>query len=44
MSEVLVGAEVVDPELLGPGRLGGFLLVEEQNVCLNPLSIEQARG
>ena len=40
--EVLVGAQVVDPELLGPGCLAGRLLVEEQHLGLCGLGIEQA--
>ena len=39
--EVLVGPEVVNPELLGPRRLAGLLLVEEEDVCLNTLGLKQ---
>jgi hypothetical protein len=42
--KVHVRAEVVDPELLGPGRFGRRLFVEEQHVCLHSLRVEQARG
>ena len=41
---MLVGAEVVDPELLGPGRFGCRLFVEEQDIRLHALRVEQARG
>ena len=40
----MVGAQVVDPELLGPGRLAGRLLVEEEDVRLDPLGVEEAGG
>ncbi len=40
--EVLVGAEVVDPELLCPRRLAGRLALEEEHVCLDALSAEDA--
>jgi len=40
--EVHVGAEVVDPKLLGPRGFGGGLAVEEQDVGLDALSIEDA--
>ena len=40
--EVLVGAEVVDPELLGPGGLARRLLVEEEHVGFHALRIEEA--
>ena len=39
--EVFVGAEVVDPELLGPGRLTRGLLVEEEHVGFHALRIEE---
>lgn len=42
--EVHVGAQVVDPELLGPGGLAGRLLVEEDHVRLYPLSVEEPGG
>ncbi len=37
-----VGAQVVNPQLLGPGRFRSRLLVEEQHICLYSLSVEQA--
>jgi len=40
--EVLVGAEVVDPELLGPGGLARRFLVEEEHVGFHALRIEEA--
>ena len=40
--EVLVGAQVVDPELLRPRRLAGGLAVEEQHVGLHALGVEDA--
>ena len=43
-SEVLVGAQFVDPEFLSPRGLGGGLLIEENHVCLYALRVEQARG
>ncbi len=40
-SEVLVGPQVVDPELLGPGLLvGGWLAVEEEDIRLHSLRVE----
>ena len=39
---MLVGAEVVDPELLGPGGLARGLLVEEEHVGFHALRIEKA--
>jgi hypothetical protein len=39
-----VGAQIVDPELSGPGGFRGGFLVEEENVGLDPLSIKQAGG
>ena len=40
--EVLVGAEVVDPEVLCPRCLAGRLAVEEQDVGLHALGVEDA--
>jgi hypothetical protein len=42
--EVLVGAQVVDPELAGPGLRGGGLAVEEEDVGLDALGVEDAGG
>src|SRR3990172_2007340 len=42
--EVHVRAEVVDPEILGPGRFACRLFVEEQHIRLHALGVEQARG
>ena len=42
--EVLVGAEVVDPEILGPGLFAGFLALEEEDVGLHALGVEDAGG
>ena len=42
--EVLVGAEVVDPERLGPWRFAGRLAVEEEDVGLDALGVEDAGG
>ena len=39
---MLVGSEIVDPELLGPRCFAGRLLVEEENVGFHALRIEQA--
>src|SRR4051812_40289592 len=39
--EVLVGAEVIDPELLGPGGFARRLLVEEEYVGFHTLRIEE---
>jgi hypothetical protein len=33
--KVLVRAQVVDPELFGPSRLAGGLLLEEEDIRLN---------
>ena len=41
--EVHVGAQVVDPEGLGPRRLAGRLPVEEQVVGFHSLGVEHAR-
>ena len=40
--EVFVGAEVVDPELLRPGRLARGFLVEKEHVGFDALRIEEA--
>jgi hypothetical protein len=42
--EVLVGAQVVDPQLLGPRGFAGAFLLKEQHVGLHALRVEQARG
>jgi hypothetical protein len=41
---VHAGAQIVDPELLGPRGLVGGFLVEEQYVRLHALGVEQAGG
>ena len=40
--EVLVGSEIIYPELLRPRCFAGRLLVEEENIGLHALRIEQA--
>ena len=42
--EVLVGAQIVNPEFFRPGRLAGGFAVEEEHVGLNPLGVKDARG
>ena len=42
--EMLVGAEVVDPELLGPRFFAGGFAVEEEDVGLHSLRVEDAGG
>ncbi len=42
--EVLVGAQVVDPELAGPRFLLCGFAIEEENVGLNSLRVEDAGG
>jgi hypothetical protein len=42
--EVLVGAEVVDPQLLGPGLFAGDTAGKEQHVGLHALRVEDAGG
>jgi len=42
--EVLVGAEIVDPERAGPRRFGSRLAVEEEHVGLDALGVEDAGG
>jgi hypothetical protein len=42
--EVLVGAQVVNPEFACPRLLGGGLAVEEEDVRLDPLGVEDAGG
>ena len=42
--EVLVGAQVVDPQVARPRRLAGWPAVEEQHVGLDPLGVEHAGG
>ena len=42
--EVLVGAEVVDPEVFGPGLFAGFLALEEEDVGFDSLGVEDAGG
>lgn len=39
---MLVGAQVVDPELGGPRRLARGLTLEEEHVCLDALGVEDA--
>ena len=41
---MLVGAEVVDPEVFGPGLFAGFLALEEEDVGLHSLGVEDAGG
>jgi hypothetical protein len=40
--EVLVGSQVVDPQVRRPGGVGAGLAVEEQHVCLDALGVEDA--
>ena len=42
--EILVGAQVVDPQLVGCRLLAARPLVEEQHVGLHPLGVEHPRG
>src|ERR1019366_1411195 len=42
--EVLVGAEIVDPQGACPGSLAGRLAVEEEHVGLDALGVEDAGG
>ena len=42
--EVLLGTQVVDPQLLGPGLLGALAAAEEQHVGLHTLGVEDAGG
>ena len=42
--EVLVGAQVVDPDGLGPGVLCAGLAVEEEHVRLHALGVEDPGG
>ncbi len=39
---MFVGAEVIDPKLLGPGGLARRFLVEEEHVSFHALRIEEA--
>ena len=41
---MLVGVQVVDPELLGPGFLGCWFAVEEKDVGLDALGVEDSGG
>ena len=41
---MLVGAQVVNPQLLRPWRFRRALLLEEQHIGLHALGVEQARG
>jgi len=41
--EVLVGAEVVDPQLLGPRFFLSWFVLQEQHVGFDALSVEDAR-
>src|SRR5687767_4642603 len=41
---MLVRAQIVYPELPGPGLLARRLLVEEDHVCLYALRVKDARG
>ena len=43
-SEVLVGAQVVDPERFGPGCFAGGFAVEEDDVRFDALGVEDASG
>ena len=40
---MLVGAQVIDPQLPGPGRLGALAAAQEQHVGLHALGVEDAR-
>ena len=40
--EVLVGAQVVDPEGPGPGRFAGRFAIEKQDVGFDTLCVEYA--
>ena len=42
--EVLIGAEVVDPQLFGPRFFLSWFVLEEQHVGFDALSVEQAGG
>ena len=42
--KVLVGAEIVDPQLLGPWLLAGHAAVKEQHIGLDSLRVKEARG
>lgn len=41
---MLVGAEVVDPEVFGPGLFAGFFALEEEDVGFDSLGVEDAGG
>ncbi len=41
---MLVGAEVVDPEVFGPGYFAGFFALEEEDVGFDALGVEDAGG
>ena len=41
---MLVGAEVVDPQCLGPPRLTGGLPVEEKDIGFYTLRVQDSRG
>ena len=38
--EVLVGAQVIDPQIFGPGFFASGSVVEEQYVGFHPLGVE----
>jgi len=42
--EMHIGAEVIDPQLVGPRRLAGRLGVEKQHIRLDALGVKNARG
>ena len=41
---MLVGSQVVNPQLFGPRCFAGGLFVEEQHIRLHPLCVEKPRG
>jgi len=42
--EVLVGSQVVDPEVFGPGLFAGGFALEEEDVGFDALGVEDAGG
>ncbi len=42
--EILVGAQVVDPQVFGPGGFAGGFALEEQHVGFDALGVEDAGG
>ncbi len=41
---MLVGSEVVDPEVFGPGLFAGCFAVEEEHVGFDALGVEDTGG